>query len=280
MTGRLEGKVLFVTGAARGQGRAEAVRLAEEGADVVGLDVCGPIAGREHSPPSSEEDLAETVRLVEAQGRRMIGVAGDVRNFPDVRKAVDAGLGEFGHIDIVVANAGVSGGRGLVHEISEDDWRVSIDVNLTGAWNTVRAALPGMIAAGNGGCVVLISSSVAAKPKQNLGDYGAAKAAVSHLAQTLAIENGPHNIRVNSLAPGFVDTPLVMNPTTLRSFRPDLEQPTSADVGPVVSQMNRLKGKPMLAPRDIANAVLWLASEEGAFVTGAEIAVDMGWFPG
>jgi (+)-trans-carveol dehydrogenase len=277
MPGRVAGKVAFITGAARGQGRAEAVRLAEEGADIIAFDICAPIVGREAFPASTPEDLAETARLVEMADRRCLTVRGDTRSFSEVSAAVEAGLAEFGHIDIAVANAGIAGGSALAHDISDADWQTTLDVNLTGVWHTAKAVLPSLIEAGNGGCIVITSSAAGVKAMENLADYGAAKAAVIHLTKILALENGRHGIRVNTIAPGNIDTPLVMNDPMFKLFRPDLEAPTRADVEPVFSGLKVLKGKTWLSPRDVADAVLWLASDEGAFVTGIVLPVDAGF---
>ena len=276
MTGRVAGKVAFITGAARGQGRAHAVRLAEEGADIIALDICGPIKGREGIPASSPADLAETARQVEALDRRILTFQGDTRAFGDVRQAVDAGIAEFGHVDIAIANAGTSGGSALAHKISEEDWRTTLDINLTGAWHTAKAVLPHMITAGTGGSIVLTSSGAGIKAMPHLADYAATKAGVIMLTRVLAIEYGAHGIRVNSIAPGNVDTPLVMNDVIFSLFRPDLENPRKEDVQPVFEAMNVLAVKPWLSPRDIANAVLWLCSEDAATVTGITLPVDMG----
>lgn len=280
MTGRVAGKVAFVTGAARGQGRAHAVRLAEEGADIVALDICGPIKGREGIPASSPEDLAETARLVEAADRRILAFQGDTRSYEDVRHAVDAGVTEFGHIDIAIANAGTSGGSALAHEISEEDWQTTLDVNLTGAWHTAKAVLPHMIAAGNGGSVILTSSGAGVKAMLHLADYAASKAGIIMLTRVLALENGKHGIRVNCIAPGNVDTPLVMNDVIFSLFRPDLEHPGREDVQPVFEAMNPLKTKPWLSPRDIAGAAVWLCSDDAATITGITLPVDLGVLAG
>jgi SDR family mycofactocin-dependent oxidoreductase len=280
MTGRVAGKVAFVTGAARGQGRAHAVRLAEEGADIVALDICGPIKGREGIPASSAEDLAETARLVEAADRRVLTFQGDTRAFGDVRHAVDAGVAEFGHLDIAIANAGTAGGSALAHEISEEDWQTTLDINLTGAWHTAKAVLPHMIAAGNGGSIILTSSGAGVKAMLHLADYAASKAGILMLTRVLALENGQHGIRVNSIAPGNVDTPLLMNDVIFALFRPDLEHPAKEDVQPLFEAMNPLKTKAWLSPRDIANAAVWLCSEEAAAITGITLPVDLGSLAG
>jgi SDR family mycofactocin-dependent oxidoreductase len=280
MTGRVAGKVAFVTGAARGQGRAHAVRLAEEGADIVALDICGPIKGREGIPASSPEDLAETARQVEALDRRILTFQGDTREYGDVTRAVEAGIAEFGHIDIAIANAGTSGGSALAHEISEEDWHTTLDINLTGTWHTAKAVLPHMIEAGNGGSIVLTSSGAGLKAMQHLADYAATKAGIIMMTRVLALEYGAHRIRVNSIAPGNVDTPLVMNDVIFALFRPDLDHPTKEDVQPVFEAMNPLKTKPWLSPRDIANAAVWLCSDDAATITGVVLPVDQGTVAG
>jgi len=280
MTGRVAGKVAFITGAARGQGRAHAVRLAEEGADIVALDICGPVKGREGIPASSAEDLAETARLVEAADRRVLAFQGDTRDYDDVSHAVAAGVAEFGRIDIAIANAGTSGGSALAHEISEDDWRTTLDVNLTGAWHTAKAVLPSMIAAGNGGSIILTSSAAGVKAMPHLADYAATKAGIIMLTRVLALEYGRHRIRVNSIAPGNVDTPLLMNDVIFALFRPDLEHPRKEDVQPFFEAMNPLKTKSWLSPRDIAAAAVWLCSDEAAAVTGITLPVDLGVLAG
>ena len=274
--GTLEGKVAFITGAARGQGRAHAIRLAEEGADIVALDICGPIVGRPLIPASTEADLAETVAAVEALDRRIVARPADTRDMAAVQAVVDEGLAEFGRMDIAVANAGTSGGSTKAHLITEEDWQTTLDVNLTGVWHTAKAVLPSMIEAGRGGSIVITSSGAGIKPMLHLGDYGATKAAVIYLTKVLALENGEHGIRVNSIAPGNVDTPLVMNDAVFSLFRPDLEHPSREDVEPVFAGMNVLKTKPWLTGRDMANAVAWLASDDAAFITGVVLPVDMG----
>lgn len=274
--GTLEGKVAFITGAARGQGRDHAVRLAEEGADIIALDICGPIVGREAIPAATEADLAETVAAVEALDRRIVARPADTRDMGAVQAVVDEGLAEFGRVDIAVANAGTSGGGTKAHLISEEDWRTTLDVNLTGVWHTAKAVLPAMIDAGRGGSIIITSSGAGIKPMLHLADYGATKAAVIYLTKVLALENGEHGIRVNSIAPGNVDTPLVMNDAVFSLFRPDLEKPTRDDVEPVFAGMNVLKTKPWLSGRDMANAVAWLASDQAAFITGVVLPVDMG----
>jgi (+)-trans-carveol dehydrogenase len=276
MTAQLAGKVAFITGAARGQGRAHAVRLAEEGADIIALDICGPVEGRESVPASSADDLAETVRLVEALDRHIVAVQGDTRSFPDVTRALGAGLEEFGRVDIVVANAGTLGASTMAHQITEEAWRTTLDVNLTGVWHTVKAALPPMMDAGNGGSIVLISSGAGLRAMRHLADYAASKAAVIMLTKVLAIEYGRYRIRVNCISPGNVDTPMAMNNTTFALFRPDLDHPTKEDVRPVMESMSALRPEAWASPRDVANAAAWLCSDDASSVTGIVVPVDLG----
>lgn len=276
MTGKVQGKVALITGAARGMGRAHAVRLAEEGAAIVGLDICGPIEGREGIPASSPEDMAETHRLVEAAGGRIVTVQGDTRSQQDLDAAVAAGLDAFGHIDIAIANAGTSGGCALAHEISEADWNTTIDINLSGVWRTAKAVLPHMLECGQGGSLVLVASAAGLRPNQHLADYGATKAGVIMMTRILALEYGGDAVRVNAVAPGNVDTPLVMNDVIFGLFRPDLDKPTANDVRPAFLGRNALKTEPWVSARDIANAVLWLCSEEASTITGTIMSVDLG----
>jgi (+)-trans-carveol dehydrogenase len=278
--GRVEGKVALITGAARGQGRAHAVRLAEEGADIVAFDICGPIAGRENVPAAAPEDLAETARQVEALDRRIVTIQGDTRDLADLERAVEAGLSKLGHIDIAIANAGVAGGMSRAHEISEGDWHTTVDVNLTGVWHTAKAVLPAMIEARTGS-IVLTSSGAGVKAMLHLADYAPTKAAVIMLARVLALEYAEYGIRANSICPGNVETPLVINDAAFKLFRPDLPNPNRADVEPIVAALSPLKSPSgWLDPREIAHAVLWLSSDEAAYVSGINLAVDQAFSAG
>jgi SDR family mycofactocin-dependent oxidoreductase len=272
-------RVALITGAARGQGRAEAVALAEQGADIIALDLCVGISGRERIPGASPDDLVETKRLVEKTGRRIVARQADVREFDDMMAVVEEGLTAFGRIDIAVANAGVAGARTLVHEMSEDEWRTTLDINLTGVFHTVKAVLPPMIAGGRGGSIIITSSAIVRNARAGLGDYGAAKAGVAHLMKTLALEAGVHGIRVNCVSPGFVRTPMLINEATFKLFRPDLADPQFEDVEPIFQKMSQIKSRAIIEPRDIAAAVAWLASEDSSCVTGTTIEVDLGWIP-
>ena len=277
---RLDDKVAFITGGARGQGRSHAVRLAQEGAHIVLVDSIG---GREAYPwcsayaMATKADLIETTRLVEATGRGVVAREGDVRDVESLRDAVGEGLAKFGRIDIVSANAGISPYTEMPEtwNVTDERWRDVVDVNLTGVRNTIRATVPPMIEAANGGSIVITSSGAGLKGAYGLSDYCSSKFGVIGLARTLANEVAPHNIRVNVIAPGTVSTDMVHNDGLFRMFRPDLEAPTAADVAPVFQQMSMLP-IPWVEAVDISNALLFLASDEARYITGVTLAVDGG----
>jgi SDR family mycofactocin-dependent oxidoreductase len=273
--GRLTGKIAFVTGAARGQGRSHCVRMAAEGADVVAFDLCAPVERRGYIRPATADDLEETARLVEKAGGRVATVQGDVRSAADLGRGLAAAIEAFGGVDVVVANAGTGGAGKLTHELDEADWTVTLGINLTGVWLTARTFLPHLVGRG-GGSIVLIGSAAAVKAVPHLVDYVCAKAGVVALTKVLANEYGPHGVRANCVCPGNVATDLVVDDEVLRMFRPDLERPTVDDAAPVLASMVPLAGQPLLQPGDVSEAVLWLASDEARWVTGAVLAVDMG----
>ncbi|BBX83475.1 mycofactocin-coupled SDR family oxidoreductase [Mycolicibacterium aubagnense] len=275
MTGRVEGKVAFITGAARGQGRAHAVRLAEEGADIIAVDVCKSIVENTPIPPSTREDLAETAALVKDKGRRIFTAEVDVRDFDALKSAVDAGVEELGRLDIIIANAGIGNGGDTLDKTSETDWTDMIDVNLSGVWKTVKAAVPHVLSGGRGGSIILTSSVGGLKAYPHTGHYIAAKHGVVGLMRTFAVELGQHNIRVNSVHPTNVNTPLFMNEGTMKLFRPDLENPGPDDMK-IVAQLMHTLPIGWVEPEDIANAVLFLASDESRFITGVTLPVDGG----
>jgi SDR family mycofactocin-dependent oxidoreductase len=275
MTGRLDGKVAFVTGAARGVGRSIAVRLAEEGADVIALDICAPVEDDQQYPGATEDDLDQTAREVEALGRRIVARRADVRDFAAVQATVDDGVAELGRVDVVAANAGSVRMGALTHETGEDEWEEMIGVNLTGAWNTARAAIPQMIEQGDGGSIVITSSLAGFKGTPMVGGYTAAKHGVVGLMRTLALELGPHSIRVNSIHPGGIDTMMGLNEAWYRYFLPELESPTRADYEPIMRRINVLPVA-VVEPVDIANAFLFLASDEARYITGVTLPVDAG----
>ncbi|AWT56850.1 mycofactocin-coupled SDR family oxidoreductase [Mycolicibacterium smegmatis] len=275
MAGRVEGKVAFITGAARGQGRSHAVRLAEEGADIIAVDVCRRISSNEDIPASTPEDLAETVELVKGLNRRIVAEEVDVRDYDALKAVVDSGVEQLGGLDIVVANAGIGNGGATLDKTSEADWDDMIGVNLSGVWKTVKAAVPQLISGGNGGSIILTSSVGGLKAYPHTGHYIAAKHGVVGLMRTFAVELGQHSIRVNSVHPTNVNTPLFMNEGTMKLFRPDLENPGPDDMA-VVAQMMHVLPVGWVEPRDISNAVLFLASDEARYVTGLPMTVDAG----
>ncbi|OBI13247.1 3-ketoacyl-ACP reductase [Mycobacterium sp. E2327] len=274
MTGRVAGKVAFITGAARGQGRSHAVRLAQEGADIIAVDVCGPIDNLAY-PHSTPEDLAETADLVKGHNRRIVTAQVDVRDYDALKAAVDGGVEQLGRLDIVVANAGIGTFGNKLHKIRENVWQDMIDVNLSGVWHTVKAGVPHIIAGERGGSIVLTGSVGSHKAMAYTGHYIAAKHGVIGLMRAFAVELGQHMIRVNSVHPSQVNTPMTMNDVTFRLFRPDLENPGPEDFAPF-SQMTHTLPVPWVEAADISNAVLFLASDESRYVTGVSLPVDAG----
>jgi (+)-trans-carveol dehydrogenase len=271
--GRLAGKVAFITGAARGQGRSHAVRLAEEGADIIAVDLVGPIDSVPYPMPDPSE-LDETVVLVEKVGRRIVACTADVRDQAALDKAVEAGLSELGRLDIVVANAGIIN-FGYTWTLAEQQWQDVIDINLTGVFHTVKAAIPSLIEADRGGSIVLTSSVLGLRGTTGASSYSATKHGLVGLAKSLASELGPHRIRVNTVNPSNVATPMVLNAVTMGLFRPDLESPTVDDVAPVMTQMHPLP-VPWVESVDVSNAIVFLASDEARYITGISLPVDAG----
>ena len=274
MAGRVEGKVAFVSGAARGQGRAHAVRLAEEGADIIAVDICKQIDSV-LIPLSTPEDLAETADLVKNAGGRIHTAEVDVRDYDALKAAVDAGVEEFGKLDIIVANAGIGNGGQTLDKTGEPDWDDMIGVNLSGVWKTVKAGVPHILAGGKGGSIILTSSVGGLKAYPHTGHYVAAKHGVIGLMRTFAVELGAQNVRVNTVCPTNVNTPLFMNEPTMRLFRPDLENPGPDDMK-IVGQLMHTLPIGWVEPEDVANAVLFLASDEARFITGVALPVDGG----
>lgn len=274
MTGRVEGKVAFITGAARGQGRAHAVRLAQEGADIIAVDICKQIDSV-RIPLSTPEDLAETADLVKGQNRRIYTAEVDVRDYDALKAAVDTGVEQLGRLDIIVANAGIGNGGATLDKTSEGDWTDMIDVNLGGVWKTVKAGVPHILAGGRGGSIILTSSVGGLKAYPHTGHYVAAKHGVVGLMRTFAVELGAQNIRVNSVHPTNVNTPLFMNEGTMKLFRPDLVNPGPDDMA-VAAQGMHVLPVGWVEPADISNAVLFLASDEARYVTGLTMTIDAG----
>ena len=275
MTGRVEGKVAFITGAARGQGRAHAVRLAQEGADIIAVDICKKIDTVDLIAASTPEDLAETADLVKGHNRRIYTAEVDVRDFEALKAAVDTGVEQMGRLDIIVANAGIGNGGQTLDKTSEVDWTAMIDINLGGVWKSVKAGVPHILAGGRGGSIILTSSVGGLKAYPHTGHYVAAKRGGVGLMRTFAVELGAQNIRVNSVHPTNVNTPLFMNEGTMKLFRPDLENPGPDDMK-VVGQLMHTLPIGWVEPEDIANAVLFLASDEARYITGVTLPVDGG----
>jgi len=265
MAGRVAGKVAFITGAARGQGRAHAVRLAEEGADIIAIDIC-----RDYDtvgyPLATEADLAETVKAVEALDRRIVASVADVRDAGALKAAVDDGVAQLGRLDIVSANAGICTIQSW-DEVTPQAWQDTLDTNLTGVWNTMVVSVPHLIAAG-GGSIICTSSTAGIKGLPYLAPYVAAKHGVVGIARTMANELARHSIRVNTVHPTGVDTPMGHG---LGGLEPLINR--DPNLGPIY--MNTLPVE-TVDPRDISNAVLFLASDEARYVTGLEFTVDAG----
>jgi (+)-trans-carveol dehydrogenase len=278
MTGRVRDKVALITGAGRGQGRSHAIRLAEEGARVIAIDL-PDAASKDVSryspyPMATEADLAETVRIVAAAGGEAVGLYADVRQQEDLDAAVAAGLSRFGRIDIVSANAGITGVTGKAWELSRENWQVIIDIDLTGTWQTVKAAAPVMIEQ-RSGSIVITASTMGLKGTANLVGYVAAKHGVIGLMRSLAHELAPFSVRVNAVAPTSVATDMIFNDAVYRLFRPDLDDPGKDDTVQAFTQHNMLP-VPWAEARDISEAVLWLASDEARYVHGIVLPVDAG----
>ena len=274
--GRVEGKVALVSGAARGQGRSHAVRLASEGADVIAVDICADKLETLSYPLATEDDLDETITQIEGTGRRAVKAVADVRSLSETQQAVDAGLAELGKIDIVCANAGI-GSWAVAWEMTERQWSEMIDVNLTGVFNAARAALPSMVERGEGGSVVLTSSTAGLRAYANTAHYTAAKHGVIGLMKVLAQECGEHRIRVNAVCPTTVRTPLVINDSTFQLFAPDVRNPTEDDVREPFEGLNILPGVAWIEPSDVSDAVLFLCSDAAKYITGVALPVDGGF---
>jgi SDR family mycofactocin-dependent oxidoreductase len=273
----LKGRVAFVTGAARGQGRAHAVRLAREGADIIALDICAQVSDTVAYPPAGPADLAETVRAVTAHGRKILCREADIRDSAALEQLVADGVKKFGRLDIVVANAGVlSWGR--LWEMSEEQWDTMIDVNLSGTWRTLRAAIPAMIDAGNRGSIIVVSSMTGLRALPGQSHYSASKHGVVGITNSLALELGEYGIRVNSIHPYAVDTAMVQpelmetffveHPSYLYAFNPMPLQTNGNEEDDVLMGL--------MAPEEISDIVAWLAGDGSALITGSQIAVDRG----
>jgi (+)-trans-carveol dehydrogenase len=272
--GRLEGKVAFVTGAARGQGRAHCVKMAQEGADIIAVDICEQMATVPYEL-STMEDLQETAHLVEKEDRRIVFRKADVRDRSSLQAAVDQGLETFGHLDIVVPNAGIWSNSAFV-DMPDDMLHEMIDVQMFGPYNTCKVTVPQLIEQGTGGAIVILCSTAGDKGFPHQIHYNMAKHAVVGLMRTLAAELAPHFIRVNTVHPSSTNTKMIQNPAIWSAFAPGVENPTAADFGDKFTAMNLLP-IPWAEPEDTANAVAWLASDEARYITGVTLPVDAGF---
>lgn len=274
--GRLDGRVALVTGAARGQGRSHAIELAKEGSDIIAVDIA-------HDPPELElpyqlgstEELMATAIEVQKLGRRVVSVVCDVRDVAQLESAVAAAVAELGRLDIVAANAGIGARPVPAQDITEDAWADQIGVNLTGVWTTCKVAIPHLVEAGRGGSIILTSSMAGLRGYRNMASYSAAKHGVVGLMRALAAELAEHSIRVNSVHPTQVDTPMLMNELVFKAFRPDLENPTRDDFA-VASQAMHALPLPWVEPVDVSRALLFLASDDARYITGVALPVDAG----
>lgn len=258
---RMQNTVALVTGAAGGMGRAHCRRLAEEGADIIAVDIEAAAAG-----------LAQTAAEVAALGRQCVTAPADVRDQAALDVAVADGVAALGRLDVIVANAGIYADLGPSWELTDEAWQRTVDINLTGMWHTVRAGVPTL---GDGGSVVIVSSTNGITGAASASHYSASKHAVVGLARTLANELGPRGIRVNTVHPGSVATPMILNDAVYAKLRPDLDNPTQQDAAEALAARTLLP-VPWVDPVDVSNAVLFLASPESRYVTGTQLVVDAG----
>jgi (+)-trans-carveol dehydrogenase len=271
--GRMSGRVVLVTGAARGQGRHHALRFAQEGADVIAVDLCRQIDTVPY-PLATSEQLRETADAVESLGRHVVAAEADVRDPEQLARVIDDAVDRLGGLDVVIANAGIHSSA-PTHELTEQAWQDLIDVNLTGVWRTAKVSIPHLVRGGTGGSLVLVSSVAGLKGYANIAHYVTAKHGVIGLMRTMAQELAPHGIRVNCVNPTQVDTDMIMNPMIYKLFRPDLEAPTRADFEPA-SAATHLLPVPWIDPADVSNAALFLASDEARYITGVALPIDAG----
>ncbi|MEO6881281.1 MAG: mycofactocin-coupled SDR family oxidoreductase [Mycobacteriaceae bacterium] len=273
--GTLDGKVALITGAARGQGRSHAIRLAQEGADIIAVDICAPVSTVPYDLAASE-DLAQTATEVKALGRRVVTAEVDVRDGAALRSAVDDGVAQLGRLDIVCANAGITA-YVRAEEMTDAQWDDLVGINLTGVFRTASAAIKHLKANDGGGSIVITSSTQGLRGAQNIAHYVAAKHGLVGLTKALALEWAVYGIRVNSVHPTSVDTPMIHNEATYGLFRPDLDPAdvTIDDVGESFAGLNVLPVR-WVEPEDVSNAVAWLVSDQARYITGVQLPVDAG----
>lgn len=270
---RFEGKVVFITGVARGQGRNHAVRFAEEGARIIGVDLCHDL---EHAPypMSTPEDLAETVRLVEAAGAAMHAEQADVRDRKELKRIVNAGIDKFGRLDVILANAGTYSPM-PVQFVADDSWNETVDINLTGVFHTVKVGLRQLVEQNEGGAIVITSSTAGIKGFYGAPAYSAAKHGVVGLMRSLALELAPNQVRVNSVHPTSVYTPMIINEVFPKLVRMDLADPGEAETAEFLKDMQPM-GNPWIHVDDVSNTILFLCSDDARYITGSSIAIDAG----
>lgn len=270
---RFEGKVVFVSGVARGQGRNHAIRFAEEGARIIGVDLCHDL---EHAPypMSTVEDLAETVRLVEAAGGAMHAEQADVRDLRAVKSAVKAGIEKYGRLDVILANAGTYSPL-PVQFVSDESWAETVDINLTGVFHTVKAGVRQLVEQNEGGSIVVTSSTAGIKGFYGAPAYCAAKHGVVGFMRSLALELAPNQIRVNSVHPTSVYTPMIINDVFPKLVRMDHPDPGEAETAEFLQQMQPM-GNPWIEVDDVTNAILFLCSDDARYITGVSLPVDAG----
>jgi SDR family mycofactocin-dependent oxidoreductase len=266
--GKLDGRVALITGGARGQGRSHAVTLAREGADIAVCDIAEQIDSVPY-PLGTEADLAETVKQVQEVGRRCVGIKADVRSLREMHDVAERAIGELGHIDILLANAGIASNAPIA-EMSDQQWRDMIDVSLTGVFHSFRAVVPHMIERGFGR-IVATASVVARMGAKNSGHYAAAKWGVIGLVKSLSLEVAAHGITVNAVLPAGVNTDLIQNEATYKLLRPDLDNPTKHDVMPLFE-----KGPGLLEPEDVSNAILYLVADDRGYLNGETLTLSAG----
>ncbi len=270
---RFEDKVVFISGAARGQGREHAIRFAAEGARIIGFDVCSDLPNVPY-PLATEDDLAETVRRVESAGGAMHAEVADVRDLDRLREVLKGGMDKYGRLDVICANAGTYS-PGPVQWLTSEAWDETIGINLTGVFNTVRAGVNRMIERNEGGAIVITSSTAGLRGFYGSPAYNAAKHGLVGLMRSLALELAPNNIRVNTVHPTSVHTPMIINDVFPRLVRMDLDNPTTEDAGDFLRPQQALD-TPWVDAGDISDAVLWLCSDEARYVTGTTLPVDAG----
>ncbi|WP_068159428.1 mycofactocin-coupled SDR family oxidoreductase [Rhodococcus phenolicus] len=265
--GEFDGKVVFITGIARGQGRNHALRFAREGASIIGVDIARPVSKYISYEQATEDDFHETVRLVEEAGGKILARIADVRDSDALRAVVDEGVAQFGRLDVVVANAGICSWNRF-WEMPDDQFEELIDINLTGVFKTLKAATPAMIEAGNGGSIILVSSVAGLKAMPGQINYAAAKFGLVGMTQTAAKELGEYRIRVNSIHPYGVNTPMGTDPGALQMF--EKYPHWLPNFAPILTE------KPIADPDDTSDAVLFLAGDRAKTITGSQMALDQG----